>query len=84
MLGLRLRFALVLAALALIGVLLYGPSCALPVDAVAELERESGVPLESLRVATNGIELHVVAAGPPDEVARSKGPTGEYLARYLR
>jgi excinuclease ABC subunit A len=26
----------------------------------------------------------LVAAGPPDEIARSNGPTGKYLARYLR
>jgi excinuclease ABC subunit A len=26
----------------------------------------------------------LVASGPPDEIARSNGPTGQYLARYLR
>jgi len=34
------------------------------VDAVAIVEQRIGVPLESTRVATNGVELHVVQAGP--------------------
>jgi pimeloyl-ACP methyl ester carboxylesterase len=37
-----------------------------PIDVVAEARATLGVPLESGLVATNGIRLHVVQAGPPD------------------
>src|SRR3990172_12203636 len=39
---------------------------AAPVDAVAEAERRLGIDLDAGRIATNGIELFVVQAGPPD------------------
>ena len=45
---------------------IFATSDAPPVDAVAEVEAESGIGLDSLRVETGGIALHVVAAGPED------------------
>ncbi len=37
-----------------------------PVDAVAAAEAKLGIQLESQRIETNGIELHVVMAGPAE------------------
>ncbi len=37
-----------------------------PIDVVAVTQARDGVPLESAMVATNGVRLHVVSAGPRD------------------
>src|SRR3990172_5332790 len=62
-----LRILAMMLALLALGVLaIFAASAAPPVDAVAEGQRAIGVPLESSRVETNGIRLHVVRAGPED------------------
>lgn len=58
--------AVVVALLALGISAIFASSKAPPVDAVAELQEELGIPLASLSVQTNGIRLHVVVAGPED------------------
>jgi pimeloyl-ACP methyl ester carboxylesterase len=58
--------AALLAGLAVAIAAIFATSAAPPVDAVAEAERALGIPLESRRVETNGIRLHVVMAGPAD------------------
>ena len=62
-----LKIAVALLALIAVGIVaIFATSAAPPVDAVAEAERALGIPLESRQVETNGIRLHVVAAGPAD------------------
>ncbi len=61
----RLGLLLVAAIAGGIG-LIFLTSQAEPVDAVDLVRGRLGVPLESSRIATNGIELHVVQAGPAD------------------
>jgi pimeloyl-ACP methyl ester carboxylesterase len=61
------KVVVVLLALVVLGVAAIFVTSAAPlVDAVAEAERALGIPLESRRVETNGIRLHVVLAGPAD------------------
>jgi pimeloyl-ACP methyl ester carboxylesterase len=64
----RLLRGLAITLLLLAGLAVWGwrSGADAPIDVVAEARSHLGIPLEASLVATNGIRLHVVQAGPAD------------------